>query len=165
MGIEAPIPISMKLGNPNDLFCRIIDAAQHPHLCIPVTEAGKNRKHYRQLVKRSLIFVSGMPFHFLILICDFLFLPLAFQWTAIVNLYYEVLVRTIYFLVDFIPQRTCCNGPLVYCAALSWLSAVEAWFKIMIAVTIMEGTVLRTSKLSKSCPLDRVGCQSLHDQL
>ncbi|XXG83501.1 hypothetical protein AAC387_Pa10g1241 [Persea americana] len=58
MGIEAPIPISMKLGNPNDLFCRIIDAAQHPHLCIPVTEAGKNRKHYRQLVKRSLIFVS-----------------------------------------------------------------------------------------------------------
>lgn len=73
MGIEAPIPISMKLGNSNDLFYRITDAAQRPHLSIPVTEAGKNRKRYRQLVKRSLVFVSGMPFHFLILICHFLF--------------------------------------------------------------------------------------------
>lgn len=58
MGIETPIPVSMKLRDYNNLFCRIITAAQHPHLSIPETEAGRNRKQYRKLVNRSLMFVS-----------------------------------------------------------------------------------------------------------
>ncbi|XP_042482224.1 mitochondrial Rho GTPase 1 [Macadamia integrifolia] len=58
MGIEAPIPVSMKLGDYNSIFRRIITAAQHPHLSIPETEAGRNRKHYHRLVNRSLMFVS-----------------------------------------------------------------------------------------------------------
>lgn len=59
MGIETPIPISVKLRDHNDVFCRIVSAAQQPHLSIPETEAGKSRKHYRRLVNRSLMFVSG----------------------------------------------------------------------------------------------------------
>ncbi|XP_020276948.1 mitochondrial Rho GTPase 1-like [Asparagus officinalis] len=58
MGIETPIPVSMKLRDHNNLFRRIITAAQHPHLSIPETEAGRNRKQYRRLVNRSLMFVS-----------------------------------------------------------------------------------------------------------
>ncbi|OVA05494.1 Small GTPase superfamily [Macleaya cordata] len=58
MGIEAPIPVSMQLGDLNNVFRRIISAAEHPHLSIPETEAGRNRKQYRQLVNRSLMFVS-----------------------------------------------------------------------------------------------------------
>ncbi|CAL9135893.1 unnamed protein product [Musa acuminata var. zebrina] len=58
MGIETPIPISVKLRDHNDVFCRIVSAAQQPHLSIPETEAGKSRKHYRRLVNRSLMFVS-----------------------------------------------------------------------------------------------------------
>jgi Ras family protein T1 len=37
MGIEAPIPISTKLGNLNHVFRRIVSAAEHPHLSIPKT--------------------------------------------------------------------------------------------------------------------------------
>ncbi|KAK9086717.1 hypothetical protein Syun_029111 [Stephania yunnanensis] len=58
MGIEGPIPVSVKLGDLNNLFRRIINAAEQPHLSIPETEAGRNRKQYRQLVNRSLMFVS-----------------------------------------------------------------------------------------------------------
>nr|XP_029122675.1 mitochondrial Rho GTPase 1 isoform X2 [Elaeis guineensis] len=58
MGIETPIPISIKLRDLNNVFHRIVTAAQHPHLSIPETEAGRNRKHYRRLVNRSLMFVS-----------------------------------------------------------------------------------------------------------
>ncbi|XP_043691808.1 mitochondrial Rho GTPase 1-like [Telopea speciosissima] len=58
MGIEAPVPVSMKLGDYNSIFRRIITAAEHPHLSIPETEAGRNRKHYHRLVNRSLMFVS-----------------------------------------------------------------------------------------------------------
>ncbi|XP_042517716.1 mitochondrial Rho GTPase 1-like [Macadamia integrifolia] len=58
MGIEAPITVSIKLGDYNSIFQRIINAAKHPHLSIPETEAGRNRKHYHQLVNRSLMFVS-----------------------------------------------------------------------------------------------------------
>ncbi|KAL4202443.1 hypothetical protein AMTRI_Chr02g221090 [Amborella trichopoda] len=57
MGIEAPITVSMRLGDVNNLFRRIINAAQHPHLSIPETEAGRNRKQYRRLVNRFM-FVS-----------------------------------------------------------------------------------------------------------
>lgn len=62
MGIEAPIPVSMQLGDLSNVFRRIISAAEHPYLSIPETEAGRNRKQYRQLVNRSLMFVSGIFF-------------------------------------------------------------------------------------------------------
>ena len=61
MGIEAPIPISAKLGDLNNVFRRIVSAAEHPHLSIPETEAGRSRKQYHRLINRSLMFVSGMP--------------------------------------------------------------------------------------------------------
>ncbi|XP_027107670.1 mitochondrial Rho GTPase 1 [Coffea arabica] len=58
LGIEAPIPISTKLGDLSNIFLRIVNAAEHPHLSIPETEAGKSRKHYHRLISRSLMFVS-----------------------------------------------------------------------------------------------------------
>ncbi|KAI9186941.1 hypothetical protein LWI28_022501 [Acer negundo] len=58
MGIEAPIPISSKLGDFNNIFRRIVSAAEHPHLSIPETEAGKSRKQYHRLINRSLMVVS-----------------------------------------------------------------------------------------------------------
>ncbi|WOH11568.1 hypothetical protein DCAR_0831057 [Daucus carota subsp. sativus] len=58
MGIDAPIPISTKLGDFNNVFRRIIVAAEHPHLSIPETEAGKTRKQYHRLINRSVVFVS-----------------------------------------------------------------------------------------------------------
>ncbi|XP_022719377.1 mitochondrial Rho GTPase 1-like isoform X1 [Durio zibethinus] len=58
MGIEAPIPISSKLSDFNNIFGRIVNAAEHPHLSIPETEAGRSRKQYHRLINRSLMFVS-----------------------------------------------------------------------------------------------------------
>ncbi|RRT72982.1 hypothetical protein B296_00018944, partial [Ensete ventricosum] len=57
MGIETPIPISMKLRDHNDVFRRIVSAAQQPHLSIPETEAGKSRKQYRP--SSALATISG----------------------------------------------------------------------------------------------------------
>ncbi|KAK4402994.1 Mitochondrial Rho GTPase 1 [Sesamum angolense] len=34
------------------------EAAEHPHLSIPETSAGKSRKQYHRLINRSLVFVS-----------------------------------------------------------------------------------------------------------
>jgi len=61
MGIEAPVPISAKLGDFNNIFKRIVSSAERPHLSIPETEAGRSRKQYNRLVNRSLMFVSGTP--------------------------------------------------------------------------------------------------------
>ncbi|XP_044482191.1 mitochondrial Rho GTPase 1 [Mangifera indica] len=58
VGIEAPIPISSKLGDFNNIFWRIVVAAEHPHLSIPETDAGRTQKHYHRLINHSLIFVS-----------------------------------------------------------------------------------------------------------
>ncbi|KAF5188937.1 Mitochondrial rho gtpase [Thalictrum thalictroides] len=58
MGIEAPIPVSNKMADLNNVFSKIINAAERPHLSIPETEAGRSRKQYRHLVNRSLMFVS-----------------------------------------------------------------------------------------------------------
>ncbi|KAJ8529485.1 hypothetical protein K7X08_036320 [Anisodus acutangulus] len=58
LGIEAPIPISTKLGDFSNLFQGIVKAAEHPHLSIPETEAGRSRKQYHRLINRSLMFVS-----------------------------------------------------------------------------------------------------------
>lgn len=60
MGIDAPITISTKLGDLNNVFRKIVIAAEHPHLSIPETEAGKRRKQYNRLINRSLMFVSGI---------------------------------------------------------------------------------------------------------
>ncbi|CAL5424302.1 unnamed protein product [Camellia sinensis] len=59
MGIDAPIPLSTKLGDFNNVFRRIVTAAERPHLSIPETEAGRSRKQYHKLINRSLMFVSG----------------------------------------------------------------------------------------------------------
>ena len=59
MGIETPTPVSLKLGDYNNIFRKIVNATQTPHLSIPETEAGKTRKQYRRLVNRSLMVVSG----------------------------------------------------------------------------------------------------------
>ncbi|XP_074303212.1 mitochondrial Rho GTPase 1-like [Silene latifolia] len=58
MGIDAPLPISARLGDFSDIFRRIVTTAEHPHLSIPETEAGKSRKQYLRLVNRSLMAVS-----------------------------------------------------------------------------------------------------------
>ncbi|KAF5746744.1 mitochondrial Rho GTPase 1-like isoform X1 [Tripterygium wilfordii] len=58
MGIGAPIPISSKLGDFNNVFRRIVSAAEQPHLSIPETEAGRSRKQYHRLINRSLMCVS-----------------------------------------------------------------------------------------------------------
>ncbi|KAJ0054408.1 hypothetical protein Pint_03339 [Pistacia integerrima] len=58
MGIEPPIHLSMKVRDSNNIFSRIVRAAEHPHLNIPETEIGKSRKRYRHLVNSSLMFVS-----------------------------------------------------------------------------------------------------------
>lgn len=60
MGVEAPIPISVKLGDFSSIFRRIVTAAEHPHLSIPETEAGRSRKQYHRLINRSLMVVSGI---------------------------------------------------------------------------------------------------------
>ncbi|KAG0613574.1 hypothetical protein M758_6G112900 [Ceratodon purpureus] len=54
MGLEATISVSIKLGDIGNLFRKIVDAAQHPHLSIPETEAGRKHKQYRRLIQRSL---------------------------------------------------------------------------------------------------------------
>ncbi|WZZ12180.1 hypothetical protein YC2023_105269 [Brassica napus] len=58
MGIEPHVSISSKLEDFNNLFRKIITAAQHPHLSIPETEAGKSRKHYNRKINRFLMVVS-----------------------------------------------------------------------------------------------------------
>ncbi|KAG0586008.1 hypothetical protein KC19_2G056100 [Ceratodon purpureus] len=54
MGLEATISVSVKSGDFGDLFRKIVEAAQHPHLSIPETEAGRKHKQYRRLIQRSL---------------------------------------------------------------------------------------------------------------
>ncbi|RVX20687.1 Mitochondrial Rho GTPase 2 [Vitis vinifera] len=66
MGIESPIPVSVKSGDLNNLFCRIIRAAEHPHLSIPETQTGRKHKQYRQLViTLSCYFRLGPPLQLL----------------------------------------------------------------------------------------------------
>jgi len=59
MGVDAPISVSMKLGDIGNLFRRIVDAAQRPHLSIPETEQGRTRKHRKRLIQRSLTVAAG----------------------------------------------------------------------------------------------------------
>ncbi|VVA96552.1 unnamed protein product [Arabis nemorensis] len=56
IGIEAPIPISSKLGEFDKLFQMILAAAEHPHMSIPNIESKKERRC--KLINRSLMPVS-----------------------------------------------------------------------------------------------------------
>ncbi|KAK4492532.1 hypothetical protein RD792_003344 [Penstemon davidsonii] len=58
MGIDAPIPVSLKERDLNNVFSRIVSAAEHPHLSVPETDFGRNQKRYRQLVSRALMCLS-----------------------------------------------------------------------------------------------------------
>ncbi|KAA8543231.1 hypothetical protein F0562_021274 [Nyssa sinensis] len=58
MRIDAPIHVSVKERDLNNVFSRIVTTAKHPHLSVPETEFGRNQKKHRQLVSRSLMFVS-----------------------------------------------------------------------------------------------------------
>ncbi|KAI7743264.1 hypothetical protein M8C21_017936 [Ambrosia artemisiifolia] len=56
--IDAPIRISVKKREMNNIFWRIVNAAERCHLSVPETEYGRNRKQYRHIVNRSLVFAS-----------------------------------------------------------------------------------------------------------
>ncbi|GKD39802.1 mitochondrial Rho GTPase 1-like protein, partial [Tanacetum coccineum] len=64
MGIQAPIPICTKLGGFNNVFKRTVAAAEHPHLSIPETQAGKTRKWYHS-IRRDPVFFSFIAFVYL----------------------------------------------------------------------------------------------------
>lgn len=50
LGIEAPIHVSMKLGDSSNVYNKIVTAAEHPHLSIPKTKIGKKRNQYHRIV-------------------------------------------------------------------------------------------------------------------
>ncbi|GER24819.1 mitochondrial Rho GTPase [Striga asiatica] len=58
MGIDAPIPVSVKDKDLNGVFSRIVNAAEHPHLSIPETDVGRSQKRYRQLVTHTIMCLS-----------------------------------------------------------------------------------------------------------
>ncbi|KAK8467891.1 hypothetical protein PHAVU_007G171800 [Phaseolus vulgaris] len=55
LGIKAPVHVSMKLGDSSNVYNKIVNAAEHPHLSIPETEISRRKKQHHQL-HRSLIF-------------------------------------------------------------------------------------------------------------
>ncbi|KAL8260337.1 hypothetical protein R6Q59_028290 [Mikania micrantha] len=57
--IDAPIRISVKKREMNNIFWRIVNAAERCHLSVPETEYGRNMKQYRHIVNRSLMLASG----------------------------------------------------------------------------------------------------------
>ncbi|XP_076899853.1 mitochondrial Rho GTPase 2-like isoform X2 [Bidens hawaiensis] len=56
--IDASIRISVKKREMNNIFWRIVNAAELCHLSIPETEYGRNMKQYRRIVNRSLVLAS-----------------------------------------------------------------------------------------------------------
>ncbi|KAK9068996.1 hypothetical protein SSX86_013112 [Deinandra increscens subsp. villosa] len=56
--IDAPIRISVKKREMNNIFWRIVNAAERCHLSVPETEYGRNMKQYRRVVNRSLVLAS-----------------------------------------------------------------------------------------------------------
>ncbi|WVY99003.1 hypothetical protein V8G54_031154 [Vigna mungo] len=55
LGIKAPVHVSMKLGDSSNVYNKIINAAENPHLSIPETEISRRKKQHHQF-HRSLIF-------------------------------------------------------------------------------------------------------------
>ncbi|XP_057424028.1 mitochondrial Rho GTPase 2-like [Lotus japonicus] len=58
LGIEAPIHVSMKLGDSNSVYNKIVNAAEHPHLSIPETEAARKRNQFQQILIYGLVGVA-----------------------------------------------------------------------------------------------------------
>ncbi|KAK6164679.1 hypothetical protein DH2020_001543 [Rehmannia glutinosa] len=58
MGMDAPIPVSVKERDLNNVFYRIVNAAGHPHLSVPETDIGRSQKRYRQIVTHTLMYLS-----------------------------------------------------------------------------------------------------------
>nr|XP_043620249.1 mitochondrial Rho GTPase 1-like [Erigeron canadensis] len=56
--IDAPIRISVKENDLNNVFRKIANAAEQCHLSVPETEQGRNMKHYQQHLNRSIILAS-----------------------------------------------------------------------------------------------------------
>ncbi|XP_020236256.1 mitochondrial Rho GTPase 1 [Cajanus cajan] len=56
LGIEAPIHVSMKLGDTSNVYNKIVNAAEQPHLSIPESEVARKKKQHNQLLHHSLIF-------------------------------------------------------------------------------------------------------------
>lgn len=55
-----PIPISARLGDLNDIFHKILTAAEHPHLNIPETEAERKRNRSHPLKNNFIKFATGI---------------------------------------------------------------------------------------------------------
>ncbi|EYU46588.1 hypothetical protein ABFS82_04G027800 [Erythranthe guttata] len=58
MRMDAPIPVSVKERDLNDVFSRIVNAAERPHLSIPETDLSRSRKRYRQIVSNTFMCLS-----------------------------------------------------------------------------------------------------------
>lgn len=58
MGVEAPVPVSARLGDTAGLWQRLVTAALRPHLSIPETSAQRSNKQMRRLVNRSLTYTA-----------------------------------------------------------------------------------------------------------
>ncbi|XP_054817296.1 mitochondrial Rho GTPase 2 isoform X2 [Prosopis cineraria] len=58
LGIEAPIHVSLKLGDSSNVYDKIVSAAERPHLNIPETDIGRKRRLYHQLLHHTLVFAS-----------------------------------------------------------------------------------------------------------
>jgi len=52
----------MKLGDSSNVYNKIVNAAEHPHLSIPETETARRKKQHNQLLHHSLIFALGALF-------------------------------------------------------------------------------------------------------
>lgn len=122
MGVEAPIPISVKLGDFNSLFRKIVTAAEHPHLSIPETEAGRSRKQYHRLINRSLMAVSGMSFfHYTCIYSVYYYFPLFLS-------FFSFFIRAVQFRVIVISCSVdCCLEFRDYLANESSKSNCSNW--------------------------------------
>ncbi|KAL2323554.1 hypothetical protein Fmac_027933 [Flemingia macrophylla] len=56
LGMEAPIHVSMKLGDTSNVYNKIVNAAEHPHLSIPESEIARKKKQHNHLLHHSLTF-------------------------------------------------------------------------------------------------------------
>lgn len=57
--IDAPIRLSIKSDDSNNVYSKIINAAEHPHLSIPETEFVRKRKQHQQLLHTFIFALAG----------------------------------------------------------------------------------------------------------
>ncbi|KAL5068217.1 hypothetical protein RYX36_019104 [Vicia faba] len=62
--IDAPIRVSMRSGDSNDVYSKIVNAAEHPHLSIPETEFVRKRKQQQQLLHSFIFALAGAAMAF-----------------------------------------------------------------------------------------------------